>query len=55
MEFKAEEKDGALVVKPIIERKLNKKGGTDVIIHVPSFPLINKLSKEIKDGKRNLQ
>lgn len=48
LEFKAEMIDGKLHVKPIIEKK-----GKDLIIHVPSFPLI---SKTIKDyGKRNIQ
>ena len=37
MEFKAEVIDGKLEVKPIIERK-----GKDLIIHVPSFPIIQR-------------
>ena len=49
MEFKAELEGGKLMVKPIIERK-----GNNVIIHVPSFPLIHKLIKE-QNGVRNIQ
>lgn len=53
MDFIAEEKDGVISVKAIVEKK-----GNDFTIHVPSFPLINKLTKnkekEIKDGKRNI-
>lgn len=49
MEFKAEILEGEVKVKPIIERKPNG----DVIIHVPSFPIIQKLIKE--HGKRNIQ
>jgi hypothetical protein len=49
MEFKAELKGKELIVKPIIERK-----GNNVIVHVPSFPLINKLIKE-QNGVRNIQ
>lgn len=48
MEFKAEMIDGVLNVKPIIERK-----GKDVIVHMPSFSLINKLKENY--GKRNIQ
>jgi len=43
MDFKAERDiNGKLHVKPIIERK-----GNNVTIHVPSFPLIHKLSREL--------
>ena len=47
MDFKAELKDGELFVKPIIE-----KVGDNITIHVPSFPLIQKLIKEEKDKKK---
>jgi len=49
MEFKAEIINGKPVVKAQVERKANG----DVVIHIPSFPLINKLTEE--HGKRNLQ
>ena len=49
MEFKAELIDGKMIVKPIIEKK-----GNDIIVHAPSFQVINKLLKE-EDGKRNIQ
>lgn len=48
MEFKAEIKNGKVIVKPIIE----KKDG-NIIVHLPSLPLIKKLQKA--HGKRNLQ
>lgn len=51
-DFKAEISNGILVVKPIIEKK-----GNDVIIHVPSLPLIKKLKlehEEKQNGKRDL-
>lgn len=48
MEFQAEDINGHIVVKPIIERK-----GKDLLIHVPSLSLIKKLVKQ--HGKRNLQ
>jgi len=52
MDFTAEKIGKDLVVKPVIERK-----GNDLIVHVPSFPLIKKLKNDLeaKDGKRNLQ
>lgn len=50
LEFKAEMIKGVLEVKPIIE----KKDG-NVTVHVPSYPLIQKLKMEIEDGKRNIQ
>jgi len=52
MEFKAEkDSNGVIHVKPIIERK-----GKDLIIHCPSFPLMNKLKQdyEKENGKRNI-
>lgn len=54
MEFKAELKDGVLEVKPIIEKK-----GNDVIVHVPSFKLMEQLKRKelLGDnyGKWNIQ
>lgn len=48
MEFKAElDENGKLHVKPIIERK-----GKDLIIHVPSIPLIHKLTTEKEKEKK---
>lgn len=44
MEFKAEKIGNEIIVKAIVE-----KIGNDVIIHVPSFPLIEKLKKELKE------
>jgi len=41
MEFKAELKDGLLVVNPIIVRK-----GNDVEVHVPALSTITKLIRE---------
>ena len=49
MEFKAEKKGKEIIVKPIIV----KKDG-NITIHVPSFPLIQKLKDKFKDGKRNI-
>lgn len=49
MEFKVEIDGDEIKVKPIIERK-----GQDVIIHLPSLPLIQKLKQENKHDKRNL-
>jgi hypothetical protein len=46
VEFKAEKIDGVVTVKAIVEKK-----GNDVIIHVPSFPLIEKLSKQLKEAE----
>lgn len=47
MEFKANmAEDGTIEIKAIVEKK-----GNDVIIHIPSFKLINKITE---DGKRNL-
>lgn len=48
LEFKAELVNGELTVKAIVE-----KNGNDVVVHVPSFPLIQELKKNY--GKRNLQ
>ena len=53
MQFEAtEDIDGKISVKPIIERK-----GEDLIIHLPSLSLINKLStdKQKQNDKRNIQ
>lgn len=52
LNFEAKITNGVLNVKPIIERK-----GKDLIIHIPSLPLIHKLIKQHKDknGKRNIQ
>ena len=48
-EFLAEKlSNGIIVVKPIITKK-----GKDLIITLPSIPLIHKLKKEY--GKRNIQ
>lgn len=54
MEFRAEIQDGVIKVKPIIEK--DKKG--NVKVHLPSFPLVQKLVKEKEkenNGKRNIQ
>jgi len=45
MDFTAEIIDGVAVVKPIIEKK-----GKDVIIHIPSFPLMEELKRQIGKG-----
>lgn len=54
-EFKAtKDSKGNYVVHALREQKANG----DVIMHVPSMPLINKMIKEEKakeNGKRNLQ
>ena len=54
MEFEAQLIDNELVVKPIIE-----KIGNDVIVHVPSFKLIEKLKRDkgggMKHGIRHIQ
>lgn len=56
MDFKAEKIGNQIVVKPIIEKKINHDGGTDVTIHIPSFQRIQKLKKDIQEnGKRDLQ
>lgn len=47
MEFKAKEVNGEIVVDAVVE-----KIGNDVIVHVPSFPLINKVAKEFKEKKK---
>ena len=39
MNFKAEKINNKFVVKPVIEKKDNG----DIIVHVPSFPLIQEL------------
>jgi hypothetical protein len=52
MEFTASmDNDGNISVKPIIEKK-----GKDLIIHMPSLPLIHKLKmeKEKENGKRDI-
>lgn len=49
MEFKAEKINGKIIVKPNIEKKPNG----DIIVHVPSLPLIKKLQETY--GKRNIQ
>lgn len=58
-EFKAELVGNNLVVKPIIEKVKNSKGGTDVKVKIPSFQKIqelqNKFIIEKKDGKRDIQ
>jgi hypothetical protein len=46
MEFKATMDDGVLDIKCIAEKK-----GNNIIIHVPSFPIINKLKKKFEDEK----
>jgi hypothetical protein len=43
IEFKAELKNDKLIIKPFIERK-----GKDLIIHLPSFKLMNKIKKDHK-------
>lgn len=51
MEFKAEEINGEVFVKAIAEKKPNG----DIIMHIPSFSLIQKLKTEFKkDGLRNI-
>ena len=55
MDFKAEVKEEILVVKPIVEKKPNKDGGTDVIIHMPTANRIKEKIKEVTYGKRNIQ
>jgi len=51
MEFKAEvDGNGNIDVKPMIEKK-----GKNVIIHLPSLPLIQKLKKDKQNDKRNIQ
>ena len=55
MDFKAEVVGDKVIIKAITETKINEKGGTDVIVHVPSFPLIKKLTAGVKDGVRNIQ
>jgi hypothetical protein len=48
MDFKAEIlPDGTIDVKCIVE-----KIGADVIIHVPSFPIIQKLKDELKEKEK---
>lgn len=48
-EFKAEVKNGKLIVKAIAEKK-----GKDIIIHVPSLKLIKKLEDDFnKKNKTN--
>lgn len=49
MEFKAEVINGKVNIKAITERKKNGS----LVVHVPSFPLINEITKEY--GKRNIQ
>jgi hypothetical protein len=46
MEFKAKMVGGKPVVEAVIERKINKDGGYDIIVHAPSLAIINKLGKE---------
>ena len=49
MDFKAEiDEKGNLNVKAVVERK-----GNDVTVHLPTLPLIQKLTKQY--GERNLQ
>ena len=50
MEFTAELKGKEIIVKPIIEKK-----GNDVIIHVPSFKLIEQLKREGGQGNKTVQ
>ena len=51
MEFKAElSPEGIAVVKPIIE-----KVGKDVIVHVPSFKLMEKLKRDIGKGDGSIK
>ena len=45
-EFKAEMVDGHLVVKPIIIKKINDNGGTDITIRVPTLPIIKAKIEE---------
>lgn len=51
-EFKAELKDGQIIVKPIIQKE-----GKNIKVIVPSFPLIHKLKRELEkeNGKRDIQ
>ena len=56
MEFPASvDKDGKLIVKPFIEKKVNENGGTDITVHLPSPLQIKAVAEEIKDGKRSIQ
>lgn len=55
MEFKAERVNGEIIIKPIIEKKINAEGGTDITVHLPSFPIIQELKENLEDGKRNIQ
>lgn len=56
IEFKAEKKvDGIIEVKAQVEKKPNG----DVVIHVPSYKLVEELKRgyqreELKNGKRNI-
>ena len=45
------DKSGKLFIKPNFERKQNG----DLVCHVPSFKVINKLTKETDNGIRNIQ
>jgi len=42
----AEMVNGQLVVKPIIIKKINSNGGTDITIKVPSLPIIKAKIEE---------
>lgn len=44
-EFKTKIIDGKPVVQAVVERRPNKQGGVDIIIHAPSMNLINKLKE----------
>lgn len=50
MDFTAVEENGEIKVKCIVEKK-----GKDIIIHAPSFPLIEKLKKEFKEKQNGLR
>ena len=52
MEFKAVYKeDKELVIKAVVEKKLNKAGGTDVTIHLPGPLMVNAKIEELKKTK----
>jgi hypothetical protein len=55
MNFKAKIVNGKPVVQTKVERKRNKNGGWDVIVHAPSLKIINKFEERNENGKRNLQ
>lgn len=53
VDFKAKKVGDKIEIKAIAEKRKNKNGGVDVIVHAPSLELINKFRKE-QNGKRNI-